>query len=155
MTVPPDLAEFLAAHVHNNIRDIEGCLLRLLSFSRLHKVPVTISLAEDAVKALYTAGPHATPPPTIILQTVADYFRLPSSALTGTSRVQHITEARHIAIYLLREDYKLPLQQIGRHMGHRDHSTIIHAYQKISRRQASDPNLKHTLTDIRASLRPH
>jgi chromosomal replication initiator protein len=74
---------------------------------------------------------------------------VPVQALAGKSRSKPIAEARHVAMYLLREDGELALKQVGLLLGHRDHSTVIHGVQKVSRSLVADPRAGAQLTEIR------
>ena len=79
---------------------------------------------------------------------------MPVQAIAGKSRAKQIAEARHVAMYLLREDAELALKQIGLLLGHRDHSTVIHGVQKITRALIADPRLSSQLSEIRAGRFP-
>ena len=107
--------------------------------------------------ALAAFTPAVTEPadPHILLQAVSAYFGIAVQALAGKSRARPIAEARHTAMYLLREDAQLALKQVGLLLGHRDHSTVIHGVQKISRALHTDPNLAAQLTDIRQNANHH
>jgi chromosomal replication initiator protein len=92
--------------------------------------------------------------PQAILQAVSTYYGVPIPAITGKSRAKQIAEARHIAMYLLREDGELALKQIGLLLGHRDHSTVIHGVQKVTHSLIADPRLSSQLSEIRAQISP-
>ena len=81
---------------------------------------------------------------------MSQYFNIGIPALAGKSRSKPIAEARHVAMYLLREDGELALKQVGLLLGHRDHSTVIHGVQKIARALIADPRLSIQLSEIRA-----
>ena len=80
---------------------------------------------------------------------MSSYFNIPLAALAGKSRAKPIAEARHVAMYLLREDGDLALKQVGLLLGHRDHSTVIHGVQKIAKALLSDPRLNLHLAEVR------
>ncbi len=150
MELPPDVARLLVSKAPDNVRELEGLLNRVVAYSRLTNTRVTMTVAANALAAL-------TPPVTIpcdpgtIMHAVSTYFNIPLQALTGKSRSKPIAEARHVAMYLLREDADLALKQVGLLLGHRDHSTIIHGVQKITRGLALDPRLGSQLAEIRAT----
>lgn len=151
--LPPDVARLLADRIQDNIRDLEGSLNRVIAYARLNRSPITIALAEQALSA-FSPPSHTSPPtPDTILQTVCNYFSTSLNALRGKSRAQPMTTARHIIMFLLREDAHLPLKEIGRLLGNRDHSTIIHGCQKITTLLKHDPQLRLHITEIRSLLR--
>jgi len=146
--LPQDVAQLLAERAPDNIRELEGLLNRVHAYANLIHVPVTMDCAARALTALQPAV--ATPlDPNSLLEAVSVYYGIPMPALTGKSRARPIAEARHTAMYLLREDAQLALKQVGLLLGHRDHSTVIHGVQKLTKALASDPRLASQLADIR------
>ena len=149
----PDVGLFLANRTRNNIRELEGSLNRVIAYARLPGVaPITLSITHQALAAL-TPAPDTSSDPDQILQAVASYFRISSKTLTSKLRTQAVANARHIAMYLLREDSQLPLKRIGLLLGHRDHATVIHGVQKITRAINNDPQLLTQIAEIRTSVR--
>jgi chromosomal replication initiator protein len=146
--LPGDVARFLADRNRDNIRELEGSLNRVVAYARLRTLPITMSVATDALAALSTAlsGPAD---PQSLLKATSSYFNIPVPALAGKSRAKPIAEARHVAMYLLREDADLALKQVGLLLGHRDHSTVIHGVQKVTRLLQTDPRLAAQLAEIR------
>jgi chromosomal replication initiator protein len=150
--VSPDVAQLIADRAQESIRELEGLLNRVTAYARLTRAAISIQVARDALNAL---TPHTTPsPPTpeAIIERVARYFNTSPQALTGPSRVKQIAEARHMAMYLLREDAQLPLKAIGRALGNRDHSTVIHGCRKAST-WLNDNTRRHQLDELRAYIR--
>ena len=147
-----DIVRSLATRLQGNVRDLEGSLNRLLCISRLNRTPLTLQLVHQALAALTPEPPTATPSPQAILHAVSSYFHIAPAIITGQSRAKHVSDARHIAMFLLREDAKYSLKEIGLAMGHRDHSTVIHAYQKITALLTRDPELKHTIAELRSTI---
>jgi len=152
--LPQDVARLLAERAPDSIRELEGLLNRVLAYANLIHEPVTLDCAARALAALRPAV--STPPdPNLLLQAVSCYYGVPLQALAGKSRARPIAEARHTAMYLLREDAQLALKQVGLLLGHRDHSTVIHGVQKVSRALSTDPRLGSQLSEIRNSLNHH
>ena len=147
--LPKDVCHFLADRVRENVRALEGSLNRVVAYARLTRSPITL---EAAGKALAALSPSVAAPsdPQSIMESVSNYFSVPIPAITGKSRAKQIAEARHVAMYLLREDAELALKQVGLLLGHRDHSTVIHGVQKISHALISDPRLAAQLSEIRS-----
>jgi len=149
--LPPEVIQYLADRVRDNIRALEGCLNRVVAYAKLTRSTISV---ETAAKALAALSPTMASPadPQGILQSVSMYYGVPIPAITGKSRAKQIAEARHIAMYLLREDGDLALKQIGLLLGHRDHSTVIHGVQKVTRNLLADPRLSAQLSEIRAQV---
>ena len=147
--LPVDVARFLADRARENIRELEGSLNRVVAFARLSQVHITLDTAARALAALTptVAGPAD---PQVLLQAVSTYFNIAIAALAGKSRAKPIAEARHFAMYLLREDGELALKQVGLLLGHRDHSTVIHGVQKIAKGLLRDPRVGVQLSEVRA-----
>ena len=147
----PDVAKYLSDRAQDNIRALEGCLNRVVAYARLTRSPITL---ETATKALAALTPTIASPadPQAILESCSNYYNVPIQAITGKSRAKQIAEARHVAMYLLREDAELALKQIGLLLGHRDHSTVIHGVQKIAHALINDPRLSAQLSEIRGQV---
>jgi chromosomal replication initiator protein len=147
-----DLAEevirYLADRSRDNIRELEGSLNRVVAYARLTNSRITIDVAQRALAALTPTLPSPADP-SAIMRAVAAYYNVPVQALAGKSRAKLIAEARHVAMYLLREDGELALKQVGLLLGKRDHSTVIHGVQKVARSLIADPRSGAQLTEIR------
>jgi chromosomal replication initiator protein len=152
--LPADVTRYLAERVRDNIRALEGCLNRVVAYARLTRSTISLEVAKKALTAL-TPAVAAPADPQAILDSVSGYYNVPIPAITGKSRAKQIAEARHVAMYLLREDAELALKQIGLLLGHRDHSTVIHGVQKIGRALIADPRLSAQLSEIRGNVTQH
>ncbi|KKK99280.1 hypothetical protein LCGC14_2634340, partial [marine sediment metagenome] len=150
--IDPEVAQLIADRAQDNVRELEGFLNRVAAYASLTRSPITISGATLAVDALTPPNPTSTPSPETIIEGVASYFTVPLASLSGPSRAKPIAEARHVAMYLLREDAQLPLKQIGRLLGNRDHSTVIHGCRKVSTRFNTSKG-RQQLTEIQAFIR--
>ncbi len=154
INLPPEVAQFLANHVHDNVRELEGSLNRVVAYARLTSAPtITSDLASRALSALKTCEPTPTSPQAI-LKAVTAYFSLAPGALAAKTRARPIAEARHIAMYLLREDAHLALKEVGHLLGSRDHSTVIHGLRKVAAALACDPRVASQMADLRRHLSP-
>ncbi|MEE8369699.1 MAG: chromosomal replication initiator protein DnaA, partial [Dehalococcoidia bacterium] len=147
----PDVSYFLADRARHNIRELEGSLNRVLAYSHLTNAsPITLDVATRALAAL-TPTRNSTPDPDSILRAVSSYFNITLPTLTSKIRTQAVADARHIAMYLLREDAHLPLKRVGLLLGHRDHATVIHGVKKVTHALNDDPRLLSQLSEIRAT----
>jgi len=131
LSVPDDVLSFIASKVQSNIRELEGALIRVTAFSSLNGSPVDLALAEIVLKDLFPdEGRHEVSVPIIMAET-ASYFGLTIEDLTGSNRSRLLVTARQMAMYLTRELTDLSLPKIGQAFGGRDHTTVMHATQKI------------------------
>jgi chromosomal replication initiator protein len=131
LSVPDDVLSFIASKVQSNIRELEGALIRVTAFSSLNGSPIDLALAEIVLKDLFPdEGRHEVSVPIIMAETAA-YFGLTLEDLTGPNRSRLLVTARQMAMYLTRELTDLSLPKIGQAFGGRDHTTVMHATQKI------------------------
>lgn len=151
--LPRDVALFLANRSRTNIRELEGSLNRVIAFAGLMETDITTSLASRALAPLTTARPSPADPQAV-MKAVSTYFNISLAQLSGKSRAKPIAEARHVAMFLLREDAELALKQIGLLLGHRDHSTVIHGVQKVTNSMGTDPRVAEQISEIRALFSP-
>ncbi|MCL6472853.1 MAG: chromosomal replication initiator protein DnaA, partial [Firmicutes bacterium] len=133
ITIPKDVLEFIASRIQSNIRELEGALIRVVAFSSLNKVPITLSVAEDVLKDIFPD--RASRPISIqaIQSEVCRYFNISKSQLIGNKRSQSVVYPRQIAMYLARELTDLSLPKIGEEFGGRDHTTVMYANSKIGK----------------------
>jgi chromosomal replication initiator protein len=131
LNVPDDVLSFIASKVQSNIRELEGALIRVTAFASLNRSPIDLALAEIVLKDLFPdEGSREVSVPIIMAETAA-YFGLSIEDLTGSSRSRLLVTARQMAMYLTRELTDLSLPKIGQAFGGRDHTTVMHATQKI------------------------
>jgi chromosomal replication initiator protein len=131
LNVPDDVLSFIASKIQSNIRELEGALIRVTAFASLNRSPIDLALAQIVLKDLFPdEGAHEVSIAAIMAET-ADYFGLAVEDLTGSSRSRLLVTARQMAMYLTRELTDLSLPKIGQAFGGRDHTTVMHATQKI------------------------
>jgi chromosomal replication initiator protein len=130
--VPDDVIEFIASKFDQNIRELEGALVRVVAWSDLTGHPITIELAEQALEDLLPQA-EAEIPPQLILEESAKYFSLSVQDLISPNRSRPLTTARHVAMYLMRECSGQSLVKIGETFGGRDHTTARHGILKVER----------------------
>jgi chromosomal replication initiator protein len=147
MNAPDEVLEYIASRVSSNIRELEGALIRVTAFANLNSQAVDLSLAEIVLRDLITD--HETEiTPTLIIGQTAQYFSLTLDEISGPSRTRNLVEARHIAMYLCRELTDLSLPSIGREFGGRDHTTILHACDKIKATLSERPALYTKISEL-------
>jgi chromosomal replication initiator protein len=151
--VPDDVLEFIAAHVKDNIRELEGALTRICAFAKLNKRPISHEQAEKVLADLVEAGEPRRVSPQMILDTVAASYGFSVESIIGPSRTRPLVTARQVAMYLTREltDYSYPA--IGRVFGNRDHTTVIHAVDKITGQMAERRQIYEQVTELSQKVR--
>ena len=147
--VPDDVLQLIAGKIDSNIRELEGCLTRLVAFSSLVKQPITTELCEQALKEIFDQRRHKQVTAELVMQTVSDYYGLTLNDLIGPTRKREITVPRQIAMYLTREMTGMSLPQIGSVFGGRDHTTVMHSCKTVEAGTAGDSNLSMVVNDIK------
>ncbi|MBN2619738.1 chromosomal replication initiator protein DnaA [candidate division WOR-3 bacterium] len=136
VSIPSNVAYYIASRVKSNIRELEGCLIRLLALASLSGQDVTEQLADEILKDLIGKGSKITKQ--MILRNVIDEFGFSEAELKGKKRTQKLALARQTSMYLLRTHLSLSLAEIGDFFGGKDHSTVIHAIDKIEHLKKTD-----------------
>lgn len=153
ISAPDDALTYIAGQVDSNVRELEGALLRVKAFAALKHAAITSSLAADALKSLTVAKKDNGLSIRQIQDSVARYYQVEVSDLLGRKRVKQIVMPRQIAMYLAREMTDSSLPKIGKEFGGKDHTTVIHAYEKIETMLKTDKDLKNEVADIRNQLK--
>jgi chromosomal replication initiator protein len=153
LDVPSEVLAFIADRVDTNIRELEGALIRVVAYSALMNQPVSPVLAAEALKDIM---PHSRPKVISIQdiqQEVCNYYRLRVEELKSKKRTKSVAFPRQIAMYLCREltDHSLP--KIGEDFGGRDHTTVIHAHEKISRILTQDPQVEQAINELKNRIK--
>lgn len=151
--VPDDVLGFIAANVFDNIRELEGALTRVTAYALLTDEPVTQEMAANVLRDVVKLQSSAPLTADGIISTVAQYYGLPVSDITGSSRRQPLARQRQIAMYICREHTGLSLPKIGAAFGGRDHTTVMHAVEKISTLLPEDKGVYDQVTEITQQLR--
>lgn len=146
--VPSEVLYFMAAHIDNNIREMESMLNKVVLLSKLYDKPVTLELAQETFKD-YNGPTEEAVGADDIIDTTCKYFGITREDIVGKKRDKKIVEPRQICIYLISEMLPLPLTSIGSIMGGRDHTTIMHAKNKIASAVTKDERFRSAVQDIR------
>ncbi|GCE04325.1 chromosomal replication initiator protein DnaA [Dictyobacter aurantiacus] len=150
--VPDEIIAYIASRVQTNIRELEGCLNRLMAYQQLHRVELTMDVARSAISSLGTDNREPTLNSRQIAQAVADYYHISLEAMCGKQRDKYIVTPRQIAMYLIRQETSTSLLEIGQLFGGRDHSTVLHSCEKIDRTINVNQNLRREILAIRDQL---
>lgn len=147
--MPLDALECIARRAEQNIRQLEGLLNRVIAYAKLVKAEVTPELVAKAIEDIASSAPDGAPvSPGVVIEAVASSFHLTPADLKARKRGKESILARHIAMYLLRHETDYSLAQIGSEFGGRDHSTVLHACEKITREIEGNTYLQRKLNDI-------
>ncbi len=152
LNAPEEVLLLIAHRVQDNIRQLEGALTRVAALARLYRQPISRDLAAEALNAITSTPRSAVPLPSIILEAVAQCTGVPVEALTSARREKQVAYARHMAMYLLRDVGQQSYAQIGRLLGGRDHTTVLHGFRRIQRLIDEDPDARRDLMEIRAAI---
>ena len=150
--VPDDIIAYIAGRVQTNIRELEGCLNRLMAYQQLHRTDLTMDVARAAMSSLGNDARESRLTSKQIAEAVAEYYHVSLDAMTGKQRDKHIVTPRQIAMYLMRQETQASLLEIGQLFGGRDHSTVLHSCEKIERDVNLNPALRREIVAIREQL---
>lgn len=152
LNVANEVMVYIATKIKSNIRELEGALIRIVAYSSLTNRPITVELATEALKDIISNKQNKNVTMDVIQDVVAGYFNLRVEELKSQRRTRNVAYPRQIAMYLSRKLTDMSLPKIGEEFGGRDHTTVIHAYEKISDALTKDESLQHTVNDITKKL---
>ncbi|MBT4635294.1 MAG: chromosomal replication initiator protein DnaA [Candidatus Marinimicrobia bacterium] len=138
LNLPYNMIEFLATHIKNNVRDLEGTIIRLLAHSSLMNKDIDFDLVKEVVKERIGKIPTSTVSVEDVVRRVSDTLNIKEKEIVGKSRKQEIVEARQMAMYLCRQVIGSSFASIGVYFGGRDHTTVLHAVKTIERKRNQD-----------------
>lgn len=142
--------DYIASHVEGNIRELEGIINNLIMQMELRKRDLNVQEIKLMIKN--NIKPKKNISLEEIVKVVAHFYNLEEQLMYDKNRRKEIVEARQVAMYILREDYSISFPHIGKKLGGRDHTTVMHSYEKITNELIKDPNLVHDIEQIRAML---
>ena len=151
--VDDDIIQFIADHVHSNIRELEGCLTRVVAFSRLRRQPLTLAITAEALKDLLPEVRQRDITPQVIRETVAEFYSISADSLNSQRRDRQIVMPRQIAMYLCHSMLGLPYKRISVLFDRNDHTTAINACKKIGDMISDDPTFASVIEDIKKRMK--
>ncbi len=151
--IPEEVLGFIAENIAENVRELEGALTRVTAFAKLTSEPVTVDLAANVLRDVVQLQQAAPLTADSIIGTVSQYYEVPRSELLGPSRRQPLARHRQVAMYICREQTGLSLPRIGAAFGGRDHTTVMHAVEKITNLLQTDKDIYDQVTEITQQLR--
>jgi chromosomal replication initiator protein len=156
-TIPDDVLRFIAEHVRSSVRELEGCIIKMLLYASLKHKEISIELAREALSDKIRAGEadgEPRPLPTInkVQEVVARRWGVTPEGLRSKARIKTLTVPRQIAMFLARDLLQMQLVEIGQAFGGRDHSTVIHSVDKVTRQMARDRVFRDRIEHARQEL---
>lgn len=151
ITMPDDVAFFIAKRIKSNVRDLEGALQRVLAFSRFTNQPLSIDMAQEALKDLLALHQKLVTLESI-QKTVAEYYKIRVSDLLAKKRTRTIARPRQIAMALAKELTSHSLPEIGEAFGGRDHTTVLHATRKVAELRKADNRVAEDYRNLLRTL---
>jgi len=148
ISISDDILEFIASNIKNNIRELEGALIRATAYAQLTNEPLTLEIAKKVLSDLvHEQEPH-TITPKLILDSSAEHFGFPIEELIGSSRRRPLVAARQMSMYVMRELTDMSYPAIAREYGGRDHTTVIHSVEKVKKLIAERRQVYDQVTEL-------
>ena len=147
--ITSDVIEFVARKVVSNIRELEGALNRIVAYASMGAMPISIELAQAVLSNVLYNPKKRQVTPERITKAVSEYYGVQMEQLRGQKRDKAIVTPRQVAMFLMREETDVSLLRIGAELGGRDHSTVLHACDKITRESAVNDELRREIAAVR------
>jgi chromosomal replication initiator protein len=152
ISLADEVLDYIARNCRSNVRELEGAVIKLLAYSSLTRREVTLDLAREALGGVLREGPAVEVTPELIRDRVASEWGVSIDGLTSKRRTKDLTVPRQVAMYLMRELLDLSLVEIGNYFGGRDHSTVIHAVNKVEEDVGTDDGFRTRVELLRDGL---
>lgn len=150
-----EILNYIAINIKSNIRELEGALNKLLAYSNLVKTEITMDIAVQELQNIISPDKPREVTAQLILEVVSEHFGITVDQLMSKSRSSDVAKPRQIAMYLCKQLTDLTHDSIGKLIGGRDHSTVIHGIKKVADECSSDANFKKTLETVRKKINPN
>lgn len=146
-----EVAEFIATHIDNNIRELEGALTKVIAHSRIHENIIDLAIAQE-VLGMYISKKQVKLSPKVVLQKTADYYDITYNDIVGTKRSREVVVPRQVAMFIMREELGMSFPRIAKSLGGKDHTTIMHGVSKINTQIAKDSMMSQDIQSIKKIL---
>ena len=153
LTVPDDVMAYIAKNIASNIRELEGALTRIVAFATLTNQDISIALAENSLKDIFSENASTPLTPDLIQQVVAEHYNIRVEDIQGSKKPKNIAFPRQVSMYLCRKLLDISLPKIGESFGGRDHTTVIHAITKIEKQLETDTALQKTIHQLEKDIK--
>lgn len=154
LTIDNEVMKYIATNVKSNIRELEGALTKIVALSRLKKREVNVELAEEALKDLISPNNQKNITAELIIEIVSEHFNITVSDMCSTKKSRNIAYPRQMCMYLSRSLTELSLSDIGKKLGNRDHTTVLHGIDKITKDIEKDNLLQNTVDVLSKKISP-
>ncbi len=154
LSIDEDVLKYIATNIKSNIRELEGALTKIVAFSRLKKRELNLELAEDALQDIIYPNEKKIITPELITDIVAEHYNLTPSEIYSKDKSRNISYPRQIIMYLSRKLTELSVTDIGKSLGNRDHSTVLHGCDKIAKDIEKDPSIHNTIDVLIKKINP-
>ena len=152
LNLSDDVCNYIAINVTNNVRQIEGTVKKVLAYRDLNDMPLTLDNISKVISDMFKSEGNALPTPSLIISQVCKFYSVEEEKLRGTQKTKGISEARQVAMYLIRKLTNLSLPDIGKEFA-KDHSTVLYAIRKVEvALKSGDENLQNNIRDITANI---
>lgn len=148
----PSILQYLAENIQDNVRELEGALNRIMAQHQLQDQVPTVDSVKKMLVGMKLSGNKKAITPRELINLVAEFYGVALPDILGVSRKKALVVPRQITMYLLREEMRKSFPQIGEELGGRDHTTAMHAYEKVSRLLQEDEQLKQEITSLKQRL---
>lgn len=155
LDIPEDVKDYIASNVKSSIRELEGAINNLSAFASLSGSPITLSLAQEALKDLISSNNKREVNVELIMEIVAEHFHISINDLVSSKRNASISKPRQIVMYLCRQMTQESALNIAKKLGKKDHSTVIHGAKAITEELLTDENLKNTINILIKKIDPN
>ena len=150
-----EVIKYIANNIKSNIRELEGAFNKVMAFAKLEQREVSLELAEQALKDIISPDEKKVITPEYIISVVSEHYNVTPNDLSGNKRNSKIVVPRQVAMYLCRDLIDTSLKTIGKCLGNRDHTTVMHGIEKIEREMETNDNLKNTVDILKKKINPH
>ena len=151
--IDEEVLKYIATNIKSNIRELEGALTKIVAFSRLKKRELNLLLAEEALQDIISPNEKKIITPELIVDVVAEHYII-SSDIYSKNKSRSISYPRQIVMYLCRKLTELSVTEIGKVLGGRDHSTVLHGFDKISKDIQKDSTMQNTIDVLIKKINP-
>jgi chromosomal replication initiator protein len=149
-----EVLKYIATNIKSNIRELEGALTKIVAFSRLKKRELNLALAEEALKDIIYPNEKRVITTELIVDIVAEHYNITPSEIYSKDKSRNVSYPRQIVMYLCRKLTDISVTDIGKALGNRDHSTVLHGFDKISSDIEKDPSLNNTIDVLIKKINP-
>lgn len=147
-----EILQYLASHVQKNVRELEGALNKLIAYQEFHQTEIDLPLVKNILTSLESRGKKGLVQNKELIETVANFYGIQLSEMIGPSRKRELVTPRQVAMYLMREEIGASFPLIGKELGNRDHTTAMHAHEKIKQEIETNSRIKQEIDLIKQRL---